>query len=405
MRCTLAAFVFLMSAVGVHAEGFPRFEAQDVDPDIGKVCYAVTQADVNGDGKPDIVAVSENRVQWYENPSWTKHVILEDATERDNVCLAAHDIDGDGQIDFALGAGWTKIGTIQWIARKDDPAAKWNVHFLGKETSLHRMSFADVLGEGKPQLVISPLLKSVSPGVRFSALSIPANPRSDRWPQTVLDESLNRMHGHTHVEVLGEGANGIESIVASEEGLFLVSRKPGGEFTKLRLGEGATGSTPETRGAGEVKVGRWTLGVKPLGQGFGPRFLATIEPMHGNAVVAYFPPALDSATEAPWRRVVIDDTLRQGHAVWTVDLTGDGREEIVAGHREPGAAGAVKGPGLYVYESTSDDGTKWTKHVIDDGGCAVEDAFAADLDADGRPDLVAGGRATHNVKIYWNRAK
>ena len=30
-------------------------------------------------------------------------------------------------------------------------------------------------------------------------------------------------------------------------------------------------------------------------------------------------------------------------------------------------------------------------------------ALAADLDADGRIDIIAGGRATHNVKIYWNR--
>jgi hypothetical protein len=40
--------------------------------------------------------------------------------------------------------------------------------------------------------------------------------------------------------------------------------------------------------------------------------------------------------------------------------------------------------------------------VIDDGGCAVEDALAADLNGDGQPDLIAGGRATHNVVIYWN---
>jgi ubiquinone/menaquinone biosynthesis C-methylase UbiE len=35
---------------------------------------------------------------------------------------------------------------------------------------------------------------------------------------------------------------------------------------------------------------------------------------------------------------------------------------------------------------------------------ACEDALAADLNGDGRADIVAGGRATHNVKIYWNRA-
>ena len=29
--------------------------------------------------------------------------------------------------------------------------------------------------------------------------------------------------------------------------------------------------------------------------------------------------------------------------------------------------------------------------------------MAADLDGDGRLDIVAGGRSTHNVKIYWNR--
>jgi hypothetical protein len=33
---------------------------------------------------------------------------------------------------------------------------------------------------------------------------------------------------------------------------------------------------------------------------------------------------------------------------------------------------------------------------------ATEDLAAADLDGDGRVDVVAVGRATHNVRIYWN---
>lgn len=376
------------------AEGaeFPRFEVVTLDPDIGKVCYAVNTADVNGDGKLDIVAVSENRIQWYENPSWAKHVILENQTELDNVCLAPHDIDGDGKVDFAVGAGWTKIGTIQWITRQADPNAKWSVHFIGKELSLHRMSFADVLGKGRPQLVLSPLLKTDGAGVRFEALEIPANPKTDRWPATILDESLNRMHAHTHVD--WDETVPIDSIVGAAEGMFLVRRDNKGAFTKMQLSAGTEGATLEAKGTGEVKVGRWN-------HKSGQMFLATVEPMHGNQVVVYHG---SPAFGGPWSRHVIDTTLKQGHAVWCADLDGNGRDEILAGHREPGP-GPIVGPGLYVYENTGEDADRWTKHVIDDGGCAVEDLLAADFNGDGRPDIVAGGRATHNVKLYLNRGK
>ena len=73
----------------------------------------------------------------------------------------------------------------------------------------------------------------------------------------------------------------------------------------------------------------------------------------------------------------------------------------MVGHREPGP-GAVKGPGLYVFTASA-DGQTWSKQVVDDGGVAVEDALAADLNGDGLLDLIAGGRATHNVKLYFQR--
>lgn len=387
----ICAAVLLASADVAFAAGFPKFEATTIDPEIGNVCYAVTTADVNGDQKLDVVAVSENRVQWYENPSWKKHVVLEDQTERDNVCIAPFDIDGDGQVDFALGAGWTKIGTIQWIGRTNNPEEKWKVHLIGQEVSTHRMSFADVLGRGRVQLVVSPLNKSVAAGSRLLAFEIPADPRQDRWQPTVLDESLNRVHNHTHID--WDGAAPIDTLAAAEEGIHLIQRTADGKATRTLIGTGATAEKPVDRGTGEIRAGRWGTG----------RFLATVEPMHGHQAVVYFAPAADSA-EKTWRRLVLDDTLKQGHAVWTVDLTGDGRDEVIIGHREAGT-GTVRGPGVYVFESRTDDGLKWQKHVIDDGGCAVEDARAADLDGDGRPELIAGGRATHNVRIYWNRGR
>ncbi|HKG68984.1 MAG TPA: VCBS repeat-containing protein [Segetibacter sp.] len=35
---------------------------------------------------------------------------------------------------------------------------------------------------------------------------------------------------------------------------------------------------------------------------------------------------------------------------------------------------------------------------------ACEDLQVMDLNKDGKPDIVASGRSTHNLKIYWNVA-
>ena len=121
----------------------------------------MTVADVNGDRKLDVVAVTEDAVVWYENPSWRKHDIIRKATARDNVCIQPHDIDGDGRIDFALGAGWrppdTKNpSTLQWLGR--DRAGRWQVHPIRfDEPTLHRLRWGDVKGTGKKQLVVAAL--------------------------------------------------------------------------------------------------------------------------------------------------------------------------------------------------------------------------------------------------------
>jgi hypothetical protein len=293
MRMTIALALALGMTLSVSAqESFPRFVPHVLDPDIGKVCYAVTLADVDGDGKQDVVAVTENRVLWYRNPNWEKRVIIEDQTPLDNVCIEAHDIDGDGQIDFALGAGWTKTGTIHWLSRGQSLDDPWNVHFIGEERWLHRMRFADVLGTGKPQLVISPLNATVGEGVRLTALEVPEDPVNQRWRPTVMDATLNRMHNHWHLDFDANGQ--IDTLTASREGIHRITRDAG-RWSRSQLGRGATAEEPDQSGAGEIKTGRLKDGTM---------FLTTVEPMHGTALVVYLPP---EQGEQLWRRQVIDD--------------------------------------------------------------------------------------------------
>ena len=103
---------------------------------------------------------------------------------------------------------------------------------------------------------------------------------------------------------------------------------------------------------------------------------------------------------------MIAEPLQWGHAVWCANLDDDGDDELIIGQRDPNKPGSTARAGRASSSSTPSRArtrSSFERHTIDDGGMACEDALAADLDGDGRPDIIAGGRATHNVKIYWNR--
>ena len=48
------------------------------------------------------------------------------------------------------------------------------------------------------------------------------------------------------------------------------------------------------------------------------------------------------------------------------------------------------------------EGALKSKEMIDDTGMDCEDLIVGDFNGDKKPDIVASGRATRNLKIYWN---
>jgi hypothetical protein len=392
LSVTLATSAHSARAEGPASGEFPSFVKHTVDADF-KNGYQVSVADIDRDGRLDIIALSTQPTQlfWYKNPDWEKHAITS-ATKR-NIDAAPYDIDGDGDQDLALASDFslrdsTRGGTVQWLECPADPVRdqEWAVHRIDAVPTSHRLRWADINGDGRKELLNLPIIgigsraPEYSVGVQFKAYRIPADPRNATWKSEVLDRTLSMAHGLS--VVLWDDQEVV--LTASFEGVHLFRTSEDSAIRKkVKLGVGHQAARPK-QGSSEVGLGRLSS--------VGHRFVATIEPWHGHEVVVYTP---ERGEEFPWQRTVVDTTFNDGHALACVDLDRDGDDEIVAGHRGPGF-------NLFIYRYHAEK-KSWLRIDLDIGGISAAGLAVADINQNGRPDIVATGTATNNVVWYENQ--
>jgi outer membrane protein assembly factor BamB len=391
--------LYLASMKALHALALPtlvpppepRFDHVTIDPNIS-IGYGLAIADINGDRRPDIVLCDKSEIAWYRNPTWEKFVIARNLTPLDHVCVAAADIDGDGLAEIAVGAGWNpgdtrNSGALFFLQPPADRTQPWTPVPLPHDPTIHRIRWTRD-ARGRIGLLSAPLHgpgnhpgTGEGEGVRIQHYFPPATPDA-AWTTRVLNQSWHKTHNIDPVQWDSDDAD--EILVAAKEGIFLVDpdRSTG-------LVEGRQLGSDENGGFGEVRAGRLADGK---------RFIAGISPMHGNQLVLLTSPGNDTD---PWIRRVLDDSLIDGHALGCADFLGIGRDQIVAGWRAMNRPGVKVG--LRLYTPMDATAREWRTTLIDDNEMACEDLQIADLDGDGRPDIIAAGRATRNLKIYWNR--
>jgi hypothetical protein len=362
------------------------FEEQDIDNNVA-IGYGIALGDVDGDKKPDILLADKKQFVWYRNGDWKKFVMIENLTERDNVCIAARDIDGDGKVEVAVGAQWnpsetsdtTQSGSVHYWVRPDDPTQRWTAIELHHEPTIHRMKWLRS-SEGKFYLVVVPLhgrgnANGEGAGVRVIAYEFPKDV-NEKWEMYTLDSNMHLTHNFHLAESGDKSKNGF--YLAGKEGVRFIhegfDNDSKSSFEKI---EGLES------GAGEIRTGKLSSNNN---------FIVTIEPMHGDKVVVY---EKGNTTT----RTVIDDNVKEGHALAAADFLGTGSDQVVAGWRVPNKDNVT---GIKIYMK---DGATWKSEWVDENGIACEDLQVMDLNNDGKPDIVAAGRATHNLKVYWNRSK
>jgi hypothetical protein len=356
--------------------------------------YGVELADIDGDSLLDVVALSTSpaRLVWYKNPRWERYAIS--SAGAGNIATAANDIDGDGDIDLVLASGFslsesTTGGLIQWLENSGSPedGEEWKRHSIDQIPTTHRIMWADINGIGNQELIVLPIIgvgaqpPDYDISLTLRAYAIPENLKLKTWPSVVLDNTLQLSHGMAVSDWSEDGREDI--LTASFYGVHLFQLASRGQaVAKKLLARGNQADERPNIGSSEVDVGMLAAGK---------RFIATIEPWHGNEVVVY---TAGENVDALWNREVIADDYSNGHGLLVADLDNDGNDEIIAGSRS-------KPYQLFIHRFDNDT-LQCQRNELDAGGVAVSGLAIADINADGFRDIVAIGNSTGNVVYYQN---
>lgn len=176
-------------------------------------------------------------------------------------------------------------------------------------------------------------------------------------------------------------------LVASAEGITALQYDTDTRrWRAKRIGEGETSQRSRTgfRGSNSASVG--------VLQGSGGRYVAALEPFHGNTVAVYS--HADEYSTGEWKRTVLDvygdpNEMGEGpgHDLVCGDFDNDGDDEFLV---------ALRGPepwqGVFYYKAIDPTNGLWTKKRVSTESAAR--IAVADFDSDGLLDFATIGYYT-----------
>jgi len=321
-------------------------------------------ADINSDGKPDIVS-GEN---WYEGPKWVKHKFRSLPYSNnyiDDFSDLPIDVNGDGQIDIVSCAWFAK--RIWWSENPGRGRGEWKDHSIQEGFNVEFTFLVDLDNDGKARELLPEFGGKESPTAWYEL-------NGGAFVKHIVSPN-NYGHGIGAGDINKDGRND----VITPKGWFEAPADPRTGDWKWH-GDFDLGSTGfiyvlDVNGDGRNDI------VTSLAHDYGVFWL-------------------EQAVGGKWVKHVIDDSWSQPHALTMVDLNKDGRMDFVTGKRFMAHNGRDPGEreplGIYWYEYIPNGKTvEWVKHVVDystrtGGGMQIP---VADLDGDGDLDFAVGGKS------------
>ncbi len=335
------------------------------------IAEGVAIADVNKDGRPDILAGAF----WFEAPDWKPHEIAEPKkflpeTGYSNSFLDyAMDVDQDGWVDLIRISlpGEEAV----WYHNPGSNGGHWPMHWILSTCGNESPAMVDIDNDGRPDL-----LCANSGSKEMVWMKSPAKPGDTLWKKTVIASGdvpgVDRYtHGLGWIDMNGDGRKD----VVITKGWWETPADPSKPNWTFH---------PADLGADCAQI--YELDVNQDGK----KDLISSS-AHDFGIWWHEKTSTGTGPER-WTHHLIYNGFSETHSLALADVDGDGNPDLVTGKRyyahNGGDPGAHDPSVLYWCRFKPGSTPAWTPHQIDDDSGVGLQVLVKDMNGDGLPDII-----------------